>query len=169
MILGHLKSNVEILYITTMVKLEEDEDLLDDYDEDFKEEKPQPLPVYDYKSRRILVWVEDREHLQIVEDSLAYLLPLATIRITDSEEKAIELSENESWDTYVVDLTEQYVSTSEFVKMANNNPDVMLVALNYPKLNRENEQNEVYFEPLRKLFDTESPPNLSQMESQEQI
>lgn len=152
-----------------MVKLEEDEDLLDDYDEDFKEDKPQPLPVYDYKSRRILVWVEDKENLQIVEDSLAYLLPLATIRITDSEEKAIELSEAEKWDTYVVDLMEENVSTSDFVKMTNNDPDIMLVALSYPKLNRENEQNEVYFESLRKLFDSEGPPSLSQMENQEQI
>jgi len=152
-----------------MVKLEdEDEDLLEDDYEDFKEEKALPLPVYDYKARRILVWVKERENLQMVEETLAFLLPLATIRITDSEEKAIETSENEEWDTYVVDLTEEGVSYSEFVKMANNNPDIMLVALNYSKLNRENEQNEVYFEPLRKLFDTECPSNI-QMENQEQV
>ncbi|MCL2282838.1 MAG: hypothetical protein FWC26_05925 [Fibromonadales bacterium] len=153
-----------------MVKLEEDEDLLDDYEEEeeFKEEKVQPLPVYDYKSRRILVWVEDKENLQMVEETLAFLLPLASIRIANSEEKAIEISESEKWDTYVVDLTEENVSDSEFVKMANNDPEIMLVALNYSKLNRENEQNEVYFEPLRKLFDAESPI-ASTMEIQEPI
>jgi len=154
-----------------MVKLEEDDDLLeDDYDyDDSKEEKAQPLPVYDYKSRRILVWVADKESLQMVEETLAFLLPLATIRIAGSEEQAIEISDNEKWDTYVVDLTEENVSSSEFVKMANNNPEVMLVALNYSKLNRENEQNEVYFEPFRKLFDSEEGPNSSQMENMEQV
>jgi hypothetical protein len=150
-----------------MVKLEEDEDLLDDYD-DFKEEKAEPQHIYDYQSRRILVWVEERENLQTVEETLAFLLPLATIRVADSETKAIEISEKEEWDTYVVDLTEENVSASEFVKMANNDPDVMLVALNYSRLNKDNEQNEIYFEPIRKLFDSESPSN-GQMENQEQV
>jgi len=147
-----------------MVKLEEDEDLFDDYD-DFKEEKPEPQHNYDYKSRRILVWVQEEENLQKVEETLAFLLPLATIRMANSEKKAIDLSEKEEWDTFVVDLTEEKVSTSEFVKKANNDPDIMLVALNYSRLNRDNEQNEVYFEPIRKLFDLD---NLSkdQIESQ---
>jgi len=147
-----------------MVKLEEDEDLFDDYD-DFKEEKPAPQHNYDYKSRRILVWVQEEENLQQVEETLAFLLPLATIRMASNEKKAIELSEKEEWDTFVVDLTEEKVSTGEFVKRANNDPDIMLVALNYSKLNRDNEQNEMYFEPIRKLFDLD---NLSkdQIESQ---
>jgi len=150
-----------------MVKLEEDEDLLDDYD-DFREEKAEPERIYDYKSRRILVWAEDGENRQQVEETLAFLLPLATIHIADSEEKAIEISENEKWDTYVVDLTEENVSASEFVKMANNNPEVMLVALNYSRLNKDNEQNEIYFDPIRKLFDSENS-SYSQIESQEQV
>jgi CheY-like chemotaxis protein len=137
-----------------MVKLEEDE-FFDDY-EDFDEEKPAPQYAYDYKSRRILVWVEDKENQPQVEEALAFLLPLATIRIANGEEKAAELSEKEEWDTFVVDLTEENVSTSEFVKTANNNPEIMLVALNYSRLNRDGEQNEMYFEPIRKLFDLES-------------
>ena len=154
--------------LNTMVKLEEDEDLLDDYDDDFREEKAEPERIYDYKSRRILVWVEDEENRPQVEETLAFLLPLATIRIADSEKKAIEISENEKWDTYVVDLTEENVSAGEFVKMANNNPDVMLVALNYSRLNKDNEQNEIYFDPIRKLFDSESS-SYSQIEIQEQV
>ena len=147
-----------------MVKLEEEEDLFDDYD-DFKEEKPAPQHNYDYKSRRILVWVQEEENLQQVEETLSFLLPLATIRMANNEKKAIDLSEKEEWDTFVVDLTEERVSISEFVKRANNDPDIMLVALNYSRLNRDNEQNEVYFEPIRKLFDLD---NLSkdQIESQ---
>ncbi len=154
-------------YILIMVKLEEDEDLLDDYD-DFKEEKAEAQHIYDYQSRRILVWVEEKEDLQTVEETLAFLLPLATIRVANSEANAIEISEKEKWDTYVVDLTEENVSASEFVKMANNDPEVMLVALNYSRLNKDNEQNEIYFEPIRKLFDSESPSN-GQMENQEQV
>jgi hypothetical protein len=133
-----------------MVKLEEDEDF-DDYEE-LDEEKPILPQVYDYKSRRILVWIEDKENQPQVEETLAFLLPFATIRYVNSEEKATELSEKEEWDTYVVDLMEEGVSISEFVKTANNNLEIMLVALNYSRLNRDNEQSEMYFEPIRKLF-----------------
>ena len=136
-----------------MVKLEEDFD--DDFEEfeDFKEEKPEIPCNYDYKSRRILVWVVEEEIQSMVEETLGSLLSLATIRVVNSEKKTLELSEREEWDTYVVDLTEEGVSDSEFVKMANNNPDVMLIALNYPYLNREDEQFAMYCEPTRKLFD----------------
>ena len=134
-----------------MVRLEDDEDF-EDY-EDFGEEKPEPAQIYDYESRRILVWVEDEDNIRQVEDTLAYLLPLATIRIANSEKKATEFAEKEEWDTYVVDLTEEGVSTSEFVKNANNNPDIMIVALGYDRLYRDNEQSEAYFEPIRKLFE----------------
>ena len=132
-----------------MVKLEEDEDY-EDYEE-LDEEKP-ISQVYDYKSRRILVWIGDKENQPQVEETLAFLLPYATIRYVNSEEKATELSEKEEWDTYVVDLMEERVSISEFVKTANNNLEIMIVALNYSRLNRDNEQNEMYFEPIRKLF-----------------
>lgn len=134
-----------------MVRLEEDEDF-EDY-ENIDENKPEPAQIYDYESRRILVWVEDEDCIRQVEDTLAYLLPLATIRIAGSEKKATEFAEKEKWDTFVVDLTEEGVSTSEFVKTANNNPEIMIVALSYDRLNRDNEQNETYFEPVRKLFE----------------
>jgi len=145
-----------------MVKLEEEEDF-EDYEE-LEEEKPIPPQVYDYKSRRILVWIEDKENQPQVEETLAFLLPFATIRYANSEEKMTELSEKEEWDTYVVDLMEESVSTSEFVKAANNNTEIMLVALNYSRLNRDNEQSEMYFEPIRKLFVLENL-NANQTES----
>ena len=145
-----------------MVKLEEGDDF-DDYD-DFDDEKFAPQRIYDYKSRRILVWIEDKENQPQVEETLAFLLPLATIRVVNSEEKMVELSEKEEWDTFVVDLTEENVSTSEFVKTANNNPEIMLIVLNYSRLNKDNEQNEMYFEPIRKLFDLESL-NVNQAEN----
>jgi len=145
-----------------MVKLEEDEDF-EDYEE-LEEEKPIAPQVYDYKSRRILVWIEDKENQPQVEETLAFLLPFATIRYANSEEKMTELSEKEEWDTYVVDLLEEGVSTSEFVKTANNNTEIMLVALNYTRLNRDNEQSEMYFEPIRKLFVLENL-NVNQAET----
>jgi len=145
-----------------MVKLEEDEDF-EDYEE-LEDDKPISQQVYDYKSRRILVWIEDKENQPQVEETLAFLLPFATIRYVNSEEKATELSEKEEWDTYVVDLTEEGVSTSEFVKMANNNLEIMLIALNYSRLNRDNEQSEMYFEPIRKLFVPDNL-NISQTEN----
>jgi hypothetical protein len=133
-----------------MVKLEEDEDFDDDYD---VEEKPEPQHFYDYKSRRILVWIEDEEYLKQVEETLAFILPLATIRVANSEKKAMDFSEKEEWDTFVVDLTEENVSISKFVKDANNNPDIMLIALDYSRLSRDNEQSELFFDPIRRLFD----------------
>jgi hypothetical protein len=142
-----------------MVKLEDDEDLLEDFDDDFKEEKNTPQYSYDYKSRRILVWVEEEENKQIVEETLAFLLPLATIRMVNSEGKAFEISEKEEWDTFVVDLTEKNVSTSEFVKMANNNQDVAIIALDYSRLGKSNEYSDIYYDSIRKLFDLKAPGN----------
>jgi CheY-like chemotaxis protein len=153
--MGGISQNFSILH--AMVKLEEDNDF--DYFEDFREEKPAPQINYNYQSRRILVWVENEEIRQTVEETLAYLLPLATIRMVSNEEKAFEISEKEKCDTFVVDLTEENVSNSEFVKAANNNPEVMIIALDYSILNRENEQNEMYFDSIRKLFELTPPPN----------
>jgi hypothetical protein len=147
-----------------MVKLEEDNDF--DYFEDIREEKPAPQINYNYQSRRILVWVETEENRQMVEETLAYLLPLATIRMAGSEEKAFEISEKEKCDTFVVDLTEENVSDSEFVKIANNNLEAMIIALDYSILNRDNEQNEMYFDSIRRLFELNPPAN-SQTEEQE--
>jgi hypothetical protein len=149
-----------------MVKLEKDDDFDYDDDDDFKEEKVAPQNICDYESRRILVWVQDNEYQQMVEESLAFLLPLATIRMVNSEKKATELSEKEEWDTFVVDLTEENVSDSEFVKMANNNPDIMIVVLDYSHLSKDNEQNEIYYEPIRKLFELKSQ-NANQSETAE--
>jgi len=151
-----------IYYITIMVKLEDDEDLFDDFDDDFKEEKPALQYSYDYKSRRILVWVEEEENKQVVEETLAFLLPLATIRMVTSEEKAFEISEKEEWDTFVVDLTEENVSTSEFVKMANNNQEVAIIALDYSHLGKNSENSEIYYDSIRKLFDLKAPGNNSE-------
>jgi DNA-binding NtrC family response regulator len=145
-----------------MVKLEDDEDLLDDFDDDFKEDKPIPQYSYDYKSRRILVWVEEEENRQIVEETLAFLLPLATIRMVNNEEKAFETSEKEEWDTFVVDLTEENVSTSEFVKVANNNQEIAIIALDYSHLGKSSENSEIYYDSIRKLFDLKAPGNNSE-------
>jgi len=146
-----------------MVKLEDDEDLLDDFDDDdSKEEKPAPQYSYDYKSRRILVWVEEEENRQVVEETLAFLLPLATIRMVTSEKKAFEVSEEEEWDTYVVDLTEENVSTSDFVKMANNNQEVAIIALDYSHIGKNSENSDIYYDSIRKLFDLKAPSNNSE-------
>jgi hypothetical protein len=147
-----------------MVKLEQDEDLLDDFDDDFKEDKPAPQYSYDYKSRRILVWVEEEDNRPVVEETLAFLLPLATIRMVTSEEKAFEISEKEEWDTYVVDLTEENVSTSEFVKKANNNLDVAIIALDYSHIGKNSDNSEIYYDSIRKLFDLKAPGNTENQE-----
>jgi len=149
-----------------MVKLEDEEELLeDDFDDEPQEEKPVPQYSYDYKSRRILVWVEEEENRQVAEETLAFLLPLATIRMVTSEEKAFEISEKEEWDTYVVDLTEENVSTSEFVKKANNNQEVAIIALDYSHIGKSSENSEIYYDSIRKLFDLKAPGKDS--ESQE--
>jgi len=146
-----------------MVKLEDDEELLeDDFDDEPQEEKPSPQYSYDYKSRRILVWVEEEENRQVVEETLAFLLPLATIRMVTSQEKAFEMSEKEEWDTYVVDLTEEGVSTSEFVKTINNNQEVAIIALDYAHLGKNNDNTEIYYDSIRKLFDLKAPGNNSE-------
>ena len=157
------KRGGSIYYITFMVKLEDEEELLeDDFDDEPQEEKSVPQYSYDYKSRRILVWVEEEENKQVVEETLAFLLPLATIRMVTSQEKAFETSEKEEWDTYVVDLTEGNVSTSEFVKRANNNLDVAIIALDYSHIGKNSENSEIYYDSIRKLFDLKAPGNNSE-------
>ncbi|MDR2581241.1 MAG: hypothetical protein LBC85_09650 [Fibromonadaceae bacterium] len=138
-----------------MVKSEEYYESFDDL-EDFRDEVPSVVPQnYDYKLRRILVWVADEEILSMVEETLGVMLPLATIKVVNNEEEALDLSDKDEWDTFVVDLTEEGVSSSEFVKMANNSVN-LLVALNYSNLNREGDQYATYSEPIRKLFDLDA-------------
>ena len=61
----------------------------------------------------------------------------------------------DEWDTFVVDLQEPGVSSSNFVKRINNLPDAMLVAISYQTIVAGEVRNRFKMEPWRKLFDIE--------------
>ncbi|GHV12913.1 hypothetical protein AGMMS49938_06440 [Fibrobacterales bacterium] len=137
-----------------MVKLEDSDDL--EEDENYPS-KRKFVPTGDYRNRRILVWVQENGIRAATETSLLTLLPLATIRVANTEEKATEFLNKEEWDTFVVDLTEGGVSDSNFVKRVNNNPSAMLVAIHYPQLTEEGENSSLILESIRRLFELDLP------------
>ena len=88
---------------------------------------------------------------------------MAKIRISGAEYDlymglwAMEQIENDDWDTFVVDFYTEGVSSSEFVKCANNYPGSILVAINMAPLTLPDERDPAKTELLRRLFDIEKP------------
>ena len=88
---------------------------------------------------------------------LSDLLVGATFKAVKTEEEAMEQIENDDWDTFVVDFYTEGVSSSEFVKCANNYPGSILVAINMAPLTLPDERDPAKTELLRRLFDIEKP------------
>lgn len=131
----------------------------EDFEEDFlPEESTRTAEPQNYTMRNILLWERDESRRNMGFEFLSDLLHGATIRTVASEEEALEaLSDDEcDWDTFVVDLTAEGVSASEFVKRANNYPAAILVALSFAFLELE-ERDSAKQEQIRRLFDVEKP------------
>jgi len=141
----------------------EDDDDFDEIDESILDEEPNEdniesaMQVRDYSSRKILVLVKNAEYRSVMQEILLDLLTGAQVRSVGTEEEALEVLEEDEWDSFVVDFTETGVSESEFVKQVNNQPEAMLVAVSYPAICLGEERNRFKLEPLRKLFDVEKP------------
>jgi hypothetical protein len=71
--------------------------------------------------------------------------------------EAMEQIENDDWDTFVVDFYTEGVSSSDFIKCANNYPGSILVAINMAPLTLPDERDPAKTELLRRLFDMEKP------------
>ncbi len=108
----------------------------------------------DYTMRHILLWEEDETRRNMSLEFLSDLLTGATIRAYATEEEAIEALDEDDWDTFVIDLMNENVSSSEFVKRANNYPAAILVAISFAFLELE-ERDPVKLEQIRRLFDVE--------------
>ena len=111
--------------------------------------------IRDYSDRRILIWEEDDSHREACLEVLTDLLVGATIKAVKTEAEAQEQLENDDWDTFVVDFYTEGVSSSEFIKNANNYPGSILVAINMGPLTLSEERDPVRTELLRRLFDIE--------------
>ena len=79
----------------------------------------------------------------------------ATIKAVKTEAEAQEQLENDDWDTFVVDFYTEGVSSSDFIKSANNYPGSILVAINMGPLTLPEERDPMRTELLRRLFDVE--------------
>lgn len=132
---------------------EMDEAALEKFEsEDALAQTPQ---VRDYSDRRILIWEEDDSHREACLTVLTDLLVGATIKAVKTEAEAQEELENDDWDTFVVDFYTEGVSSSDFIKSANNYPGSILVALNMGPLTLAEERDPARTELLRRLFDVE--------------
>ncbi len=123
----------------------------------FPEEENLAPVVRDYSERRILIWEEDDTRRGACLEVLSDLLVGATFKAVKTEEEAMEQIENDDWDTFVVDFYTEGVSSSEFVKCANNYPGSILVAINMAPLTLPDERDPAKTELLRRLFDIEKP------------
>ncbi|MCQ2101882.1 MAG: hypothetical protein MJY98_01480 [Fibrobacter sp.] len=111
--------------------------------------------VRDYSDRRILIWEEDDARREACLEVLTDLLVGSTIKAVKTEAEAQEQLENDDWDTFVVDFYTDGVSSSEFIKNANNYPGSILVAINMGPLTLAEERDPARTELLRRLFDVE--------------
>ena len=107
----------------------------------FPEEENLAPVVRDYSERRILIWEEDDTRRGACLEVLSDLLVGATFKAVKTEEEAMEQIENDDWDTFVVDFYTEGVSSSEFVKCANNYPGSILVAINMAPLTLPDERD----------------------------
>lgn len=120
------------------------------------EETLQQVPqVRDYSDRRILIWEDDDERRNACLEILTDLLVGATLKAVKTESEAQEQLENDDWDTFVVDFYADGVSSSNFIKSANNYPGSILVALNMGPFTLPEEREPANTESLRRLFDIE--------------
>lgn len=108
----------------------------------------------DYSARKILIWEEDDAHRTKKLEFLTDLLAGAEIRAAATEAEAIAALNEDDWDTFVVDFSNENASSSEFVKLANNYPASILVALSLTFLELDEADN-TKLEQIRRLFDIE--------------
>ena len=111
--------------------------------------------VRDYSDRRILIWEEDDVRREACLEVLSDLLVGAYFKAVKTEDEAMQQLEEDDWDTFVVDFYTEGVSSSDFIKSANNYPGSILVALNMGPLTLAEERDPSRTELLRRLFDVE--------------
>ena len=114
------------------------------------------VPTYNEKENILLIIsaiLEQNACLEVLSD----LLVGATFKAVKTEAEAMEQIENDDWDTFVVDFYTEGVSSSDFVKCANNYPGSILVAINMAPLTLPDERDPAKTELLRRLFDMEKP------------
>ena len=151
----------QVYYIwATMAKDLDEFENDDEMDESAKEFFPEELPeestvVRDYSERRILIWEDDDARRNACLEVLSDVLVGAFFKAVKTE--AMEQIENDDWDTFVVDFYTEGVSSSDFVKCANNYPGSILVAINMAPLTLPDERDPAKTELLRRLFDMEKP------------
>ncbi|MBO4435613.1 MAG: hypothetical protein II850_13605 [Fibrobacter sp.] len=138
-------------------EFENDDEMSEEAKEFFPEEEGLAPVVRDYSERRILIWEEDDARRNACLEVLSDVLVGAFFKAVKTEAEAMEQIENDDWDTFVVDFYTEGVSSSDFIKCANNYPGSILVAINMAPLTLPDERDPAKTELLRRLFDMEKP------------
>jgi hypothetical protein len=138
-------------------EFENDDEMSEEAKEFFPEEESLAPVVRDYSERRILIWEEDDARRNACLEVLSDVLVGAFFKAVKTEAEAMEQIENDDWDTFVVDFYTEGVSSSDFIKCANNYPGSILVAINMAPLTLPDERDPAKTELLRRLFDMEKP------------
>ena len=138
-------------------EFENDDEMSEEAKEFFPEEEGLAPVVRDYSERRILIWEEDDARRNACLEVLSDVLVGAFFKAVKTEAEAMEQIENDDCDTFVVDFYTEGVSSSDFIKCANNYPGSILVAINMAPLTLPDERDPAKTELLRRLFDMEKP------------
>ena len=142
-------------------KIEDEDEDFQDFDDSLLDEEPNEsnmesaLVPRDYTGRKVLLLELDDSHRSVTLEVLQELLTGASVKAVRSIEEGLKAMDQDDWDTYVVDLQEPGVSTSDFVKHVNNLVDSILVSIPFSTLVASEIRNRFKLEPLRKLFDIE--------------
>ena len=105
---------------------------------------------------RIVLLVEPNpERLKIAQDILKEVLVGSTITSIDDIADAEEALDEDNFDTVIIDFGIEGVTTSDFVKVVNNEVDIELISFNIDNVDTNDDNNRFKLEPLKKLFEKE--------------
>lgn len=105
---------------------------------------------------RIVLLVEPNpERLKIAQDILKEVLVGSTITSIDDIDDAEEALDEDNFDTVIIDFGIDGVTTSDFVKVVNNEVDIELISFNIDNVDTNDDNNRFKLEPLKKLFEKE--------------
>ncbi|MGL1903698.1 MAG: hypothetical protein OCC49_16295 [Fibrobacterales bacterium] len=107
----------------------------------------------DYSQRKLLAIEPDDQKIAKLETVLGEILPGAAVTLVDDCDEAMEISDDNNFDTVVIDLQYEEFSSHEFVKMVNNDAEILLVSFKVDNVDMVDFQNRFKLEPLRKIFD----------------
>ena len=127
--------------------------ILDDEDNVGVIEDEVIISPIDHSERKIFVVEPLDENRSMIITVLNELLPGAEITEVEDIEDAAAIFVEDDYDTVIIDLRHEGFASSEFIKLANNDANVMIIAFAVDCMDTTDDKSKSKYEPLRKLFE----------------